>query len=65
VTLDDHRRAYAEKIAAAAGLTTPGLKDAFAVVPREAFLPPGPWLAVGEGRKPQQTLPLDSYFSLI
>jgi protein-L-isoaspartate(D-aspartate) O-methyltransferase len=55
VTLDDHRRAYAEKIAAAAGLTTPGLKDAFAAVPREAFLPPGPWLVVGEGQKPQQT----------
>lgn len=55
MTVDDHRRAYAEKIAAAAGLTTPGLKDAFAAVPREAFLPPGPWLVVGEGQQPQQT----------
>jgi protein-L-isoaspartate(D-aspartate) O-methyltransferase len=55
VTLDDHRRVYAEKIAAAAGLTTPGLQDAFAAIPREAFLPPGPWLVVGEGQKPQQT----------
>ena len=59
MTLDDHRRAYAEKVASAAGLTTPGLKDAFAVVPREAFLPPGPWLVVGEGQKPQQTLDAD------
>lgn len=55
MTLDDHRRAYAEKVASAAGVTTPGLRDAFATVPREAFLPPGPWLVVGEGQKPQQT----------
>src|SRR6185503_17380813 len=41
--------------AAAARLTTPGLQDAFAAIPREAFLPPGPWLVVGEGQKPQQT----------
>ena len=55
MTLDDHRRAYAEKIASAAGLTTPGLTDAFAAIPREAFLPAGPWLVVGDGQKPQQT----------
>ena len=55
MTLDDHRRAYAEKIAAAARLTTPGLQDAFAAIQREAFLPAGPWLVVGEGRKPQET----------
>ena len=55
MTLDDHRRAYAEKIASAAGLTTPGLQEAFAAVPREAFLPPGPWLVVGEGQQPRPT----------
>lgn len=55
MTLDDQRRVYAEKVAATAALTTPGLKEAFATVPREAFLPPGPWLVVGEGQKPQQT----------
>ena len=55
MTLDGDRRAYAEQIASAAGLTTPGLKEAFAAVPREAFLPPGPWLVVREGQKPQQT----------
>lgn len=52
---DDQRRAYAERIAALAGVTTAGLKEAFAAVPREAFLPPGPWLVVAEGQKPQQT----------
>ena len=55
MTLDDYRRAYAEKIASAAGLTTPGLQDSFAAIPREAFLPAGPWLVVGDGQKPQQT----------
>jgi len=55
VTLDGHRRAYAEQIASTASLTTPGLKDAFAAVPREVFLPPGPWLVVGEGQQPRQT----------
>ena len=37
------RRAYAEKIAAITGCVSPALKDAFASVPREAFLGPGPW----------------------
>jgi len=55
VTLDEHRRAYAEQIAAAARIETPGLQEAFAAVPREAFLPPGPWLVVAEGKPPQQT----------
>lgn len=52
------RRAYAEKVASVAALTTPGLVEALAVVHREAFLPPGPWLVVGEGdagRPPRQT----------
>jgi hypothetical protein len=56
VTLDEHRRAYAGAIASAAGLTTEALVDALASVPREAFLPPGPWMAVGEqDRTPRQT----------
>ena len=55
MTLDEHRRAYAEQIAAAARIETPGLKEAFAAVPREAFLPPGPWLVVAEGQQPRQT----------
>ena len=59
MTLEEHRRAYAEQVAAAASVTTPGLKDAFAAVPREAFLPPGPWLVVGDGQKPRQTLDAD------
>lgn len=59
MTLDDQRRVYAEKVATTAELTTPGLKEAFAMVPREAFLPPGPWLVVGEGQKPQQTSDAD------
>lgn len=55
MTLDDRRRAYAQATASAADLKTPGLADAFAVVPREAFLPPGPWTVVGERGAPRQT----------
>ena len=55
MTLEDDRRRYAEHIASVSGLNTPGLQEAFATVPREAFLPPGPWLVVGEGQQPQQT----------
>ena len=55
MTFDEHRHRYAEQIAAAAGLKTPGLQEALASVPRENFLPPGPWLIVAEGQRPQQT----------
>jgi len=42
-TLDQLRRFYADEIAAVAHVETPGLADAYARVPREAFLGPGPW----------------------
>ena len=60
MTLDEHRRAYAEQIAAVARVETPGLQEAFAAVPREAFLPPGPWLVVAEGQQPRQTPDADA-----
>ena len=60
--LDEARRKYAETIASAAGLKTPGLQAAFAAVRREDFLPPGPWLVVGEGQRPQQTPGADPHF---
>ncbi len=62
MTLDEKRRAYAQAIAAAAQLQTPGLADAFAAVPREAFLPPGPWTVVGEREAPRQTPGADPLF---
>jgi protein-L-isoaspartate(D-aspartate) O-methyltransferase len=42
------RRFYADEIEAVANLTTPGLVDALATVPRERFLGPGPWVVRGE-----------------
>ena len=53
------RRAYAQAIAEAAGLQTPGLVDALATVPREQFLPPGPWLVMtaGAARTPPAMTP--------
>ncbi len=50
------RRMYAQQIVAAASATTPGLLDAFAAIPREQFLGPGPWVVVGAGDpKPRRT----------
>ena len=43
-----YRQFYSEEIEAVSGITTPGLAQAFANVPRERFLPPGPWLFRGE-----------------
>lgn len=47
--LAPRRRFFAEEIEAVASLTTPALVEALATVPREAFLPPGPWVVRGEG----------------
>jgi hypothetical protein len=44
VPLDLYRRFYADEIATLANLRTPALADALATIPRERFLPPGPWL---------------------
>jgi protein-L-isoaspartate(D-aspartate) O-methyltransferase len=47
------RRFYASEIAVVAGLRTPRLEEAFAAVPREQFLGPGPWdLAGMDPRRP-------------
>lgn len=43
MTIEDCREFYARELKFAASLTTPGLVEAFAKVPREKFLGPGPW----------------------
>jgi protein-L-isoaspartate(D-aspartate) O-methyltransferase len=43
MTTEECRKFYAQEIRFAANLATPGLVDAFAKVPRERFLGPGPW----------------------
>ncbi|HYY72790.1 MAG TPA: methyltransferase domain-containing protein [Candidatus Bathyarchaeia archaeon] len=43
MTIEDCREFYAQEVKFAASLTTPGLVKAFAKVPREKFLGPGPW----------------------
>jgi protein-L-isoaspartate(D-aspartate) O-methyltransferase len=51
MTIEECREFYAREIKFAANLTTPGLVEAFARVPREKFLGPGPWqLGSAEGR---------------
>jgi protein-L-isoaspartate(D-aspartate) O-methyltransferase len=44
MTLDAVRRAYAEEVRAVAHLESSAIVEAFARVPREEFLGPGPWL---------------------
>jgi len=46
--LDQRRTFFAEELEAVVALSTPGLVEAFAAVPRERFLPPGPWTVQGE-----------------
>jgi protein-L-isoaspartate(D-aspartate) O-methyltransferase len=43
MTLDEIRRSFAEEVRAVAHLDSAALVDAFARVPRELFLGPGPW----------------------
>jgi protein-L-isoaspartate(D-aspartate) O-methyltransferase len=43
MTIEECRRFYAEEIHFAAGLQSPSLVEAFASVPREKYLGPGPW----------------------
>jgi protein-L-isoaspartate(D-aspartate) O-methyltransferase len=43
IDLSAQRRFYAEEIQMAANLRSPAIVEALAAVPREQFLPPGPW----------------------
>jgi protein-L-isoaspartate(D-aspartate) O-methyltransferase len=43
MTLEECRRFYADEVRFSANVQTPGLVEAFARVPREKFLGPGPW----------------------
>src|SRR5262245_19628829 len=47
--LDLRRRFFAEELQVVCNLKSQALVDAFAAVPREHFLPPGPWTLLGEG----------------
>ena len=62
--LQQQRRFYAEEIKVAANLRTPSLIEALAHVPREKFLPPGPWLIRSEieyGGGPRRTPDADPH----
>jgi protein-L-isoaspartate(D-aspartate) O-methyltransferase len=48
--LEEARTLYARMLAAASGSTDPRFERVFAQVPREAFLPPGPWHILVEHR---------------
>jgi protein-L-isoaspartate(D-aspartate) O-methyltransferase len=48
IDLFDRRRFFAEELEAVCKLRSPALVDAFATVPREQFLPPGPWTVMAD-----------------
>jgi protein-L-isoaspartate(D-aspartate) O-methyltransferase len=48
MTIAQRRRFFAEELEAVCRLRTPALVEAFAAVPREAFLRPGPWSVLAE-----------------
>jgi protein-L-isoaspartate(D-aspartate) O-methyltransferase len=51
MTIEECRSFYAREVKFAAGVTTPGLVEAYARVPREKFLGLGPWqIGSAEGR---------------
>lgn len=52
-TRDDVRALFVDMLVAASGSSDPRLARAFAVVPRELFLPQGPWTLVINGRNLQ------------
>jgi protein-L-isoaspartate(D-aspartate) O-methyltransferase len=54
-TLESYRRFFAEEVAAACGLRTAALVEAFATVPRERYLNPGPWLIADMFGAPRPT----------
>ncbi len=57
------RQFFAEEVQTVANVRTPALVEAFARVPREGFLGPGPWLIRGEGdfgaASPRRTIDAD------
>jgi protein-L-isoaspartate(D-aspartate) O-methyltransferase len=55
--LADIRRRFANEIANRTSVQTGALVHALATVPREAFVPPGPWTIVGEGTGGAQATP--------
>jgi protein-L-isoaspartate(D-aspartate) O-methyltransferase len=47
-TLEAARRFYGDWLAAAVGASDPRIAEAFATIPREDFLGPGPWFALAD-----------------
>jgi len=48
-TIAQHRQRYADFVTHTAGVTDPRIRFVFANLPREDFLPPGPWTIISQG----------------
>jgi protein-L-isoaspartate(D-aspartate) O-methyltransferase len=66
MTLDECRQFYADEVRFSAHISTPGLVEAFARVPREKFLGPGPWqIASADMRGMSVTTGIQMSYTLI
>lgn len=65
--LDEVRAFYARQMAAASRSTDPRIERAFELVPREAFLPPGPWhiLSAGNSLRTPSADPIHLYQNVL
>ncbi|WP_262030706.1 protein-L-isoaspartate O-methyltransferase family protein [Microvirga sp. Mcv34] len=62
---DNYRRAYARQIVRLAEVRNGRLKQAFASVPRETFLPPPPWTVISRGMATQTSDIADIYDNVL
>ena len=63
--LDLRRRFFAEELEAVVKLRSAALVDAFAAVPRERFLRPGPWTVLSDSPDSSGSNQVGIYFSVL
>jgi protein-L-isoaspartate(D-aspartate) O-methyltransferase len=62
---DDLRRRYADTVLRAAGVDDPRIREVFATIPRETFLPPPPWTTISGGVAVQTNRLADIYENVL
>ncbi len=62
---EEYRRRYAEQIVQLAAVGDPRIRNAFASVPRELFIPPPPWTTISQGIATQTREIADIYENVL
>ena len=63
--LDHQRRSYAHAVTRMADVRNPRIREVFATIPREAFLPPPPWTTISRGVATQTSNVADLYADVL